>query len=150
MYEPHLLQPQAYNDMLRRLNQLSAESQALWGKMDVAQMMAHLTAALEVAMGDEKATQTLLGRLIGSVTKRQVLTNGLPKNSPTAPKIKISDQRQFQREQQRLRLQLERFMQAGEAGITRQPNVFFGHLTSNEWARLQYVHLDHHFKQFGV
>ena len=52
--------------------------------------------------------------------------------------------------QERLLAQLERFLQGGEAGITRQPNVFFGPMTPNEWARLQYVHIDHHLKQFGV
>ena len=45
---------------------------------------------------------------------------------------------------------LERFFTSGEAGITKQPHDFFGRMTPNEWARLQYLHLDHHFKQFGT
>jgi Protein of unknown function (DUF1569) len=44
----------------------------------------------------------------------------------------------------------EQFVRGGKAGITRQQHPFFGHLTPLEWSRLQFVHLDHHFKQFGV
>jgi Protein of unknown function (DUF1569) len=150
MHEPHLLQTQAYHDLLERLESLSALSQAIWGKMDVAQMMAHVAANLEMAMGERHVTQNLIGRIFGSIAKRQTLTKGIPKNSPTDPRVKISDRRAFHTEREGLRIQLERFVQRGEAGITRQPHPFFGRMTPNEWARLQYVHMDHHLKQFGV
>jgi Protein of unknown function (DUF1569) len=150
MYEPHLLQPQAYQDFLERLGKLSPSSQALWGKMDVAQMLAHVATFLEIATSDKKVTQMLLGRIFGPFGKRQILTTGIPKNSPTIPSIKISGQRNFQEEKERALCGLARFYKGGEAGITRQPHQFWGRLTPNEWARLQYVHMDHHFKQFGV
>ncbi len=150
MYEPHLLQQPAHNEMLERLNRLNPSSSAVWGKMDVAQMMAHVTANLELAMSEQKIAWTLIGRLFGKGVKRQFLTKGIPKNSPTGPLQRITDSREFELERSRLRLQLEQFFQAGEAGITRQPHDFFGPLTVNEWARLQYLHTDHHFRQFGV
>jgi hypothetical protein len=150
MYEPHLLQPKSYKDMLERLDKLSSSSQAQWGKMDVAQMLAHVAAALEQATSDKKVTQIFIGRIFGGRAKPQVLTKGLSKNTPTFPGIKISDQRQFQQEKEGLQRRLEQFVQGGEGSITRQPHFFFGHMTANEWARLQYVHVDHHFKQFGV
>jgi hypothetical protein len=150
MYEPHLLQPKEYNAFLEHLNKLSPEGQALWGKMDVAQMLAHVATFLEIATSDKKVTQMLLGRIFGPFGKRQILTTGIPKNSPTIPSIKVSDQRNFQSEKERVLLGLERFYKGGEAGITRQPHQFWGRLTPNEWARLQYVHMDHHFKQFSV
>ena len=149
-YEPHLLQQQAYKDLGERLDTLSPESQALWGKMDVAQMMAHVTANLEMAMSEEKVTQEFLGRIFGSFAKRQTLTKGLSKNVPGGARTKISDPRAFEKEKETLRLQLEHFVRSGEAGITQQPHDFFGRMTDNEWARLQYVHLEHHFEQFGV
>lgn len=150
MYEPHLLQPQAYGDLLERLNQLSPDSQALWGKMNAAQMLAHVAAFLEVGTSDKKVTQALIGRVLAPFGKRQVLTTGIPKNSPTIPSIKISDPRNFRTEKERVLLGLERFYEGGEAGVTRQPHQFWGRLTPNEWARLQSVYADHHFKQFGV
>ena len=116
MYEPHLLQPQAQQEMLNRLHKLTPQSQALWGKMDVAQMLAHVAAGLEVATSNRPATQTLLGRIIGPLSKRQILNKGLPKNSPTAPNIKITDPREFHKEKQALLLHLEQFVKGGEAG----------------------------------
>jgi Protein of unknown function (DUF1569) len=151
MYEPHLLQPQAYSDLLGRLDKLSPQSQALWGKMNVAQMLAHVAAALEMAMTDKKVTQMLLGRIFGFVAKRQILTSGVQsKNIGTFPHLKISDVREFQKEKEVLLRKLETFYKSGEAGMTRQPHAFFGRLTPNEWARLQYLHMDHHFRQFGM
>ncbi len=150
VYEPHLLQPQAYQDALERLERLSPESQALWGKMDVAQMLAHTAAFLELAMSDRKVRQAFIGRIFGSMAKRQFLTKAVPRNVGTLTTLKISDQRDFHKEKEGLRHALERFGKGGEGGITRQPHAFFGRLTPNEWARLEYAHIDHHFKQFGV
>ncbi len=150
MYEPHLLQPKVYNALLERLENLSPESRARFGKMDVAQMLAHVTAFLELGMTDKKVRQTLMGRVFGSRVKRQILTKGVPQNLPTIPRIKVSDSREFQKEKEVLRRKLALFFNSREAGITQQPHDFFGRMTANEWTRLQYVHVDHHFKQFGV
>lgn len=150
MYIPTLLEPQSHATMLERLQKLTPQSKAQWGKMDVAQMIAHLAGALEIAMSSKPASWSLLGRLFGPSAKRQILTKEFSKNSPTDDSIKITDARDFAKEKQRLLALLERFKQGGEVGITRQPNTFFGPMTPNEWARLQYQHLDHHFKQFGV
>jgi elongation factor P--beta-lysine ligase len=150
MYEPHLLQQQAYNSLLERVAKLSPESQAQWGEMNTAQMLAHVAAFLKLGMSDKKARQTLMGRIFGRSVKRQILTKGVPQNLPTIPRIKIADAREFQREKEGLKGRLEQFFDGGELVITKQPHDFFGHLTPNEWARLQYLHLDHHFKQFGV
>lgn len=150
MHEPHLLQPKVYQEMLERLNDLSLSSQAQWGKMDVAQMLAHVATALEEAMSTQKITQSFLGRIFGKIAKRQIFTKGVSKNMPTSPSTKISDSREFEREKARLVARLELFYNSGEAGITKQPHDFFGRMTPNEWSRLEYLHLDHHFKQFGV
>ena len=113
-------------------------------------MLAHVATFLEIGTSDKKVSQMLLGRIFGPSGKRQILTTGIPKNSPTIPSIKISDQRNFQEKKKECCVDFERFYKGGEAGITRQPHQFWGRLTPNEWARLQYVHLDHHFRQFGV
>jgi Protein of unknown function (DUF1569) len=150
-YEPHALQQKAYDDILGRLEKLSPQSQAQWGKMNVAQMLAHVTANLEMATSDKKVRQAFMGRIFGKGAKQQILTSGAqPRNMGTFSYLKIVDQREFEKEKEVLRLKLARFYQGGEAAITRQPHGFFGCLTPNEWARLQYIHIDHHFKQFGV
>jgi hypothetical protein len=38
-------------EIVNRIDQLKPDSQRLWGKMNVAQMLAHCSAALETATG---------------------------------------------------------------------------------------------------
>lgn len=149
-YETHLFQDGSYQELLGRVGQLSPASQRRWGQMDVAQMLAHVALSLDESMSSKPASQTMLGRVFGSYVKRKMLSGGLSKNMPTDPPFKVTDQRQFQQEQEAVQLQLRRFFEGAENGATRQPHHFFGRMTPQEWARLNYVHLDHHLKQFGA
>jgi LPS sulfotransferase NodH len=45
---------------------------------------------------------------------------------------------------------IDRFASGGPAGCAQHPHSFFGPLTPAEWAELNYKHLDHHLRQFGV
>jgi hypothetical protein len=47
----NLFEPDSVQEVMTRIEQLKAFSQRQWGKMDVAQMMAHCSAALEMASG---------------------------------------------------------------------------------------------------
>jgi transposase InsO family protein len=74
----------------------------------------------------------------------------LSKNSPTDPKLVVSDQRDFLREQEQLKAKIREFRQGGESGCTKHPHPFFGGLTPPQWSRGMYKHLDHHLRQFGA
>lgn len=150
MYDHHLIQSKVYHEILERLETLDPSSQPRWGSMNVAQMLAHVALVLEEAMSDKKATQTLMGRIFGAGMKRKTLLQGFPKNIPTDAHLKVTDPREFHQEKERVKVLLERFFQGGEMVITRQPHTFFGRMTAIEWSRLQYLHLDHHFRQFGA
>lgn len=146
---PNLHQTDGYLGLLERLHNLSPDSPRQWGEMDVAQMLAHVTMNLELAMGTEKIKQTWMGRIFGGIAKRKILREGIPKGIPTDAQRKITDQRDFYVERAILERTLKRFHERGPAGVTRQPHDFFGPMTEQEWARLQYLHTDHHFRQFG-
>lgn len=47
----NLFQREAVDEVISRIDTLQPATQRLWGKMDVAQMMAHCCAALDVASG---------------------------------------------------------------------------------------------------
>jgi hypothetical protein len=89
--------------------------------------------------------------LIGSLVK-PIYTNEKPlsRNSPTDKKLLVSEQRDFLREQEQLRLKVRQFCEGGEAKCTRHPHPFFGTLTPEDWSRGMYKHMDHHLRQFGV
>ena len=131
---------------------LAGNPPALWGTMTAAQAAAHCADALAVASGDRHSPRVFLGRLLGWIIKPMAVGNDRPlkKNGPTAPDLVVRDQRDVDVERARLCAQIERFTSAGPAGCTRHPHPFFGPLTPQEWANLQYKHIDHHLRQFGA
>jgi Protein of unknown function (DUF1569) len=147
----NLFEPDATEEVIARIDQLQPTSLRQWGKMDVAQMMAHCSAAMDMASGRINPPRILIGRLIGAMVK-PIYTNEKPlsKNSPTDKKLVVSDQRDFLREQEQLKLKIRQFAAGGEAHCTRHPHPFFGALTPQEWSCGMYKHLDHHLRQFGA
>lgn len=146
-----LLDTSTLEEVKKRLNQLTPESQRGWGKMDVAQMMAHLSKMLEIALGDHKPPRSLAGRLIGGFIRAKAYDDSpLPRNSPTDNSIRITETKRFSEEKVRLSNLLERFNKAGKTGMTTHPHPFFGSLTPEQWGMNQFKHVSYHLEQFGV
>jgi transposase InsO family protein len=104
-----------------------------------------------MASGRLVLPRLLIGRILGPFV-RPIYTNDKPfsRNNPTDKKLVIADLRDFNREQEQLKLRVQQFQQGGEAQCTRHPHPFFGALPPQTWARGMYKHLDHHLRQFGV
>jgi len=147
----NLFEPDATEEVISRIDKLQANSPRQWGKMDVAQMMAHCSAAMDMASGQINPPRTLIGRLLGAMVK-PIYTNEKPfsRNNPTDKKLVVSDQRDFLGEQQQLKVKVRQFHEGGEGQCTRDPHPFFGALTPQEWSRGMYKHPDHHLRQFGA
>lgn len=147
----NLFEKEAVDEICRRIDKLQPAAQRQWGKMDVAQMMAHCSSALDMAIGSTTIPRVLIGRILGPLVK-SIYTNEKPfaRSNPTAKELVIADARDFVREQEQLRRKVLEFHQGGEAKCTRHPHPFFGRLTPWEWSRGMYKHLDHHLRQFGA
>ena len=138
-------------ELKQRLASLRDDTPRLWGKMNPAQMLAHCSATMETAIGDKVFPRMFIGRVLGPFVRKEFSNdNPLSKNGPTAPSFVIKDERDFEKERQRLVRLIERFFRAGPGGCTREPHCFFGKLTPEEWAKGMYKHIDHHLKQFGL
>ncbi len=137
--------------MLARIDRLAPTASPQWGKMNVGQMLAHCQVPLQVAFGDVKLKRSLIGILFGGIAKKS-LTAPKPfgKGLPTAPEFKVTGIREFASERPKLVKLVQRFAASGPAGLTQDPHPFFGRLTPAEWSTLQWKHLDHHLRQFGV
>jgi hypothetical protein len=145
-----LFNEQATEELLQRLNQLKADRQPCWGKMNAAQMLAHCQAGFRVYFGEEKFTQSLAGRIFGPIAKRKLFNNKRwPKNLPTAKQFVIADERVFEEEKRKLVSQVQRFTTSGIL-INAPKHPFFGRMNNEDWSRFGYLHLDHHLNQFGV
>jgi Protein of unknown function (DUF1569) len=141
------------NQVKTRLRKLEPQSERRWGKMTAAQMLAHCSVSMQWAVGEVMPEKGALPvRLLGRVVKPLVFRNDDPlrKNSPTARSLVVSDKRDLDHERERLSGLIDKFVNGGAAGCTKNPHSFFGKMTPEQWAILMYKHLDHHLRQFGV
>jgi Protein of unknown function (DUF1569) len=148
----NLFERETVDEIISRIDKLQPTSQRHWGKMDVAQMLAHCSAGMDMASGHLNLPRSFLGIVIGRFVK-PIYTNEKPfsQNNPTAKELVFSNQQcNFLREQGQLRAKVRQFHEGGEAQCTRHPHPFFGALTPQEWSRGSYKHLDHHLRQFGA
>ncbi len=147
----NLFNPTDAQEILMRIEKLTPQTQRLWGKMDVAQMLAHCSILLRIARGLDKPKRSVLGILLGWAVKDKFFgAKPHPKNSPTGRNLIVADQKKFEEEKEKLINHIKEFAAGGPEACTKHPNPFFGKLTPEEWARGQYKHLDHHLQQFGV
>lgn len=144
-----IFDPDVLNEIEQRINTLLPTTQRQWGKMEVAQMMAHCSAALGVAMGQKSPPRIFIGRLLGPFLKSGFLSEKpFKKNTPTDKSFLVIDQRNFEKEKTRLLDLVTQFSTGGEENCTKHPHPFVGQLTPKEWAISMYKHLDHHLRQF--
>ena len=136
--------------LLSRLDQLRPDAKAQWGTMNAAQMLAHMTDALRMALGDLRVEPKNVPIARFWPVKQLILhVLPFPKNAPTANELKSRAPVGFEEEREALRQLLVRMDPA--SGSTRaSAHPIFGAMTLEEWGALGYKHFDHHLRQFGV
>lgn len=138
-------------EILNRIDKLSPNSRPQWGKMDVAQMLAHCSAFQDIAMGNTSPPRGWLGVLIGTFVKPIFFNDKPPaRNMSTIPTILIVEEKEFETEKEKLKQKILKFQNNGPEKCTSHPHSFFGKLTPEQWGKGVYKHLDHHLNQFGV
>lgn len=139
-------------ETIERINELNHETPNLWGKMSVAQMLAHCNVAYELVYTDKHPKPKGFQKFMIKLLAKNVVVGPKPykRNTRTAPMFVISDQREFETEKQRLIDYLQQTQQLGEAHFEGKESHAFGALSAKEWNTLFSKHLDHHLRQFGV
>lgn len=140
------------NEFIIRINKLTPETNALWGKMNVSQMLAHCNVTYEMAYETKhKKPNALMKFILKLLVKNKVVGEAAyPKNNPTAPAFIIKDEKDFNTEKSRLILYIEKTLQLGRTHFEGKESLSFGKLTANEWNNMFAKHLEHHLSQFGV
>jgi hypothetical protein len=146
-----LFDTSSFNEVIQRINALTPDSQRQWGKMEVAQMMAHCKEAFKVPLSERPIPRMFISYIIGWAIKSK-LYNETPygKGLPTSPDFLIKDQRNFEQEKHGLIALITNFYQLGSDKVAKHPHPFFGKLTPVQWGQGMYKHLDHHLSQFGA
>lgn len=136
--------------VINRIESLQPANQPIWGKMNVAQMLAHCQVPFLYYFGERKQKRELMAILFGAMAKKKMMHDGaFKKNLPTAKDFIITGERDFEKEKRQLIGMIKRFTSTADPHTTQQ-HPFFGKMSGNEWAVLAYKHLDHHLRQFGV
>jgi len=138
-----------HQEILDRIENLNETTSRKWGKMSVGQMAWHCLGRLNIML--EKNDYGLKPNWLAKVFFKKSLYNDKPwsKGLPTAKFLKAKEDKNFIAEKEKL-IEL-----LNEAYSQREPKEWnphpgFGYFTHNQWGQMQYKHLDHHLKQFGV
>ncbi|HNF03355.1 MAG TPA: DUF1569 domain-containing protein, partial [Ferruginibacter sp.] len=129
-----LFDKENFDEINRRLNTLTPSSPRQWGKMDVAQMLAHCKVAFRVPLSEQPMKRSMLGLLVGWMIK-QKLYNDDPwkKNLPTAPEFRITNQKDFEKERMELAMLIHTFYTRGKGNVGKYPHPMFGSFTQDQW-----------------
>ncbi|MFN5331664.1 MAG: DUF1569 domain-containing protein [Bacteroidota bacterium] len=148
----NVFDPAVTAELIHRIEKLSPESPALWGKMSVDQMLAHCCVAYEMAFTDKHPKANPILRFLLKTFVKNGVVNEVPykKNLPTSPAFRIKNEKNFAEEKARLIAFVEQTLAAGESTFEGKESPSFGPMTAKEWNNLLYKHLDHHLTQFGV
>ena len=142
---------ESYKEVLDRIQMLKPETEALWGKMNVAQMLCHCQNPLLVALGrkDLKKPNPLMKLLFKSFKSAMYNDKPWKQGLGTPKEYKVVDQKEFFAEKSNLLGLIDDFY-AERNKEHWDPHPAFGNFTHDQWGMLQYKHLDHHLRQFGV
>jgi hypothetical protein len=149
---PNIFKKDVSDAIVQRINQLTSTTQPNWGKMSVAQMLAHCCVTYEMVYEDKHPKPNFFMGLIIKMFVKKTVTNEVPykHNNPTAPQFLIKETKNFDAEKARLIAFINKTQQMGENHFDGKESNSFGNMNKTEWNNMFYKHLDHHLRQFGV
>jgi hypothetical protein len=144
--------PQTTATVLSRLEKLNHTTKPQWGKMNSAQMLAHLNVPYDIDNGKKQTKISGFGKLMLKLFVKNIVVGEKPyiKNSRTSPDFIIADERDFEKEKALFIANVKETETKGAAHYEGKESSAFGKLTAQQWSIQFYKHLDHHFTQFGV
>ncbi|MGE8553120.1 MAG: DUF1569 domain-containing protein [Chryseobacterium jejuense] len=138
-------------ELINRINLLSQQSSAQWGKMNLYQMVKHCTVWNNWVLGNgnDVYRQDLLGKIFGKMVLKKMVKDDKPlgKNSPAG----IFTIKETAGETELLKESWKK--QIASYANYSNPNFvhdFFGKMTKEEIGIFVYKHMDHHLRQFNV
>lgn len=139
-------------EILTRLDKLSINAPRQWGKMNINQMLCHLSDSFDAIMGNKKFTpaDNIFTRTFVKWLALKVPI-AWPKGIQTRPELDQekggTKPHEFNQDRDRLKELTEKFSNTKDTSNWQHP--IFGKMSSEEWQRWGYLHMDHHFRQFN-
>jgi hypothetical protein len=149
----NLAEPAQHAELIARLRRMTPDSHRRWGRMTPHQAICHLSDSFR-SMMSATPISSIATPWSKTVIKWVALRAPMkwPHGVPTRPEVDqlIGGTKpvEFLRDRQQLEALVEQFAIRG--GDDFQPHPMFGRLTTDEWHRWAWRHMDHHLRQFGV
>ncbi len=138
-------------EIINRINALTEQNKAHWGKMTVTQMIRHCAICEEYYYGNIKVKRSFYGRLFGKKAIKGILkdeSSSFEKNALTSHQFIVCDTKlDFETEKANWKQLIERYATFEDKKFT---HWFFGKMTKEQLGQFIYKHCDHHLKQFGA
>ncbi len=138
-------------ELIDRINSLSENSNAQWGKMNVSEMVRHCTLWDEMALGKTKLKQAFIGRLFGKIALKSMTKDEKPvqRNMGTLPQLIVTETSgDLELLKKQWITSLEEYSHLNDNH--KFVHSFFGEVNKKQTGLLAYKHTDHHLRQFGV
>ena len=136
-----------------RIDSLTKETPALWGKMNVGQMLSHCSVPYQQILGENTDKPGKLMKWIIKTFLKNSMVNetSYKPNMPTAPTfIRVNQEFDVDAEKAKLKTYIQQIQELGPEQLSAKPSLSLGMITPQEWNNLLYKHIDHHLRQFGV
>lgn len=145
-----VLEPATREELIKRINSISPQNNAQWGKMNAFQMLRHCTMCEDMFLGKIKIKRVLPGRLFGKMVLKKVLKDEKPfeKNSPTSRVLKtVGETGDLEQQRKEWINRIEEYASYNDINFV---HPFFGPMTKEQVGLFAYKHADHHLRQFGA
>ena len=148
----NLFNKEDVTEIINRIEKLSPDSKQQWGKMNVAQMLAHCNVSYEMVYTDKHPKPNAFIKFILKLLVKNKVVSDTPyqNNGKTAPQFIMKETKDFEVEKSRLIEFINKTQKLGAAHFDNKESHSFGKLTSREWNNMFCKHLNHHLNQFGV
>jgi len=148
----NLFNAEVKEEIFSRIDKLTPDSKAQWGKMNVNQGLRHMSVAFDIPTGKLNPTlvkvppmpKWLLRFFLLHVKPPKGRAGTFKETDMVANNINPTD---FEAERKNLKMAIEDFSKKTSL-ITE--NKFAGKFSKDDWGKLNYNHTDHHLRQFGV
>lgn len=142
--------PGAPRAILGRLERLTPDTPARWGRFTCPDMVAHLNESMRMALGEISPADKKMPVRFFPLKQLIIYVLPFPKGVPTAPELLVRSGRAVWDDELKLFRELLARLDARSSQTKWPAHPAFGSLSRNQWGVLGYRHFSHHFSQFGV
>lgn len=136
-----------------KVSALTPDSRGLWGKMDVVHMVRHLSTSVAKSVDDRGVIDRSIPiiRVLGRWLVFDTFTTWPKGKFRSSPQMLPEPEGNLEEERRRLLDAFDRFVAEAHQNPGRKTrSPVLGPITMRYWTHAHGVHLNHHYRQFGL